>query len=82
LGHHEELYLAPTKNAKYLAAREVLVVDVLERFYRLLSLITPPLKYQNIFSRQTPIKQYFYAAKIQIIGWWSNNRHHINLIKK
>jgi hypothetical protein len=33
------------------------------------------LHHQNIrifFSRQTPIKQYFYAAKIQIIGWWSN----------
>jgi ABC-type molybdenum transport system ATPase subunit/photorepair protein PhrA len=38
-----------------------------------LGIITPPSKYQNIFSRQTPIKQYFYAAKIQIIGWWSNN---------
>jgi hypothetical protein len=35
-------------------------------------IITPPSKYQNIFSRQAPIKQYFYAAKIQIIGWWSN----------
>jgi transposase len=46
---------------------------VRELILRELDIITPPSKYQNIFSRQTPIKQYFYAAKIQIIGWWSNN---------
>jgi hypothetical protein len=52
LGHHEELYLSPTKNAKYLAAREVLIVSVLERFYRLVSLNSyKPSDYKGQFFR-------------------------------
>jgi hypothetical protein len=52
LGYHEELYLSPTNNAKYLAAREVLVVGILERFYRLLSLnSSKPKDYKSQYLR-------------------------------
>jgi hypothetical protein len=58
-----------------------------KRFWRDISILLFTfllLHHQNIrifFSRQTPIKQYFYAAKIQIIGWWSNKLNPILLPK-